>query len=405
MGGHSGQATDVVIIGGGIIGCATAYYTARLGLTVTVVEQGEIGGGSSSRCDGNILAIDKEPGFDSQMCLVSQQLTAQLARELDSDVEYRAPGSILVCENEAEMAAARLWTERQCAAGLPCRMLDRGDLRDDSPHFADDLPGGLECASDSTVNPALLTYALARGAQRAGARLLPFTRVSGIRRSPAGDVTGVETDAGFLPARRVVNAAGVWAPAVGAMVGLDIPIRPRRGILLVSARTFPVSRRKVMEFGYLMSKFGGARQVDPETERYGVALVFEPTAAGNFLLGSSRQFVGHNTTPDLAVARVIARRGIRFYPVMQDIPCIRTYAGVRPWTPDHLPVVSAVPAVPGFYIAAGHEGDGISHSAVTGKLMSQLLSGAPATVIPADPLRWERFRPAEAPPPAGNNPH
>lgn len=385
------SAADVVVVGGGIIGCAIAYYTARAGLGVTLLDQGEFGGGTSSRCDGNILAIDKDPGFDSQMSLVSQRLTAELAQELDDDFEYRAPGSILVCESEAELAAAAQWVERQCAAGLPFRLLDRADLRDDSPYFADHLVGGLECASDGTCNPPVMTYTLARGAAKAGARLLPHTRVTGIRRDPDGSVAGVETDAGFVPARAVVNAAGVWAPQLAAMVGVELPIRPRKGIILVSGRTFPVSRRKVMEFGYLFSKFGGQRRVDAETERYGVAMVFEPTLAGNFLLGSSRQFIGMDTTPELAVARSIARRAVRFYPVMRDIPCIRTYAGVRPWTPDHLPVVSAVDSVPGYYVAAGHEGDGISLAAVTGKVMSEMLTGAP-TIISTAPLRWDRFK-------------
>src|SRR5579875_1223869 len=151
-------SSDIVIVGGGIIGTAIAYYTAKLGMGVTVVEKGEIAGGTSSRCDGNILAIDKDPGFDSQMSLKSQELVGELARELDEEFEYRAPGSILVCENDAEMEAAERWVNRQKAAGLAFRMLSQQDLRDEWPYMAKDLPGGLECATDSTVNPVLLTY-------------------------------------------------------------------------------------------------------------------------------------------------------------------------------------------------------------------------------------------------------
>lgn len=385
-------SSEVVVVGGGIIGCAIAYYAAREGLEVTLVERGEIGAGTSTRCDGNILAIDKDPGFDSQMSLKSQELVAALARELD-DFEYRAPGSILVCETEAEMEAARSWVERQRQAGLAFRMLDRHELKDDSPYFAPDLLGGLECASDSTVNPVLLVYALARGAARLGARILPFTEVTGFRREPDGSIAGVQTTQGSIATRRVVNAGGVWAPALAAMVGVKVPIQPRKGHILVASRTFPVSRRKVMEFGYLISKFGGQRQVDAETERYGVALVFEPTAVGNFLIGSSRQFVGVNAAVDPRVIATVARRAIRFYPVMREIPVIRSYAGLRPWTPDHLPVISPAPWVPGYYVAAGHEGDGISLAAVTGKVISEMLAGKP-TCIPTDPVRIDRFEDA-----------
>ncbi|HYF93029.1 MAG TPA: FAD-dependent oxidoreductase [Symbiobacteriaceae bacterium] len=383
------KSSEVVVVGGGIIGCAIAYYTAKAGLEVTLVERGELGGGTSSHCDGNILAIDKDPGFDSQMGLKSQELMRDLARELD-DFEYRAPGSILVCENEQELEAARSWVDRQCAAGLPFRMLDRQDLKDDSPYFAPDLVGGLECASDATCSPPMLIYALVRKAQEYGARFLSFTEVTGFQRNAGGAIEGVVTRGGTIATRTAVNAAGVWAPALCEQVGISLLVMPRKGHILVAGRTIPVSRRKVMEFGYLMSKFGGSRVVDEETDRYGVALVYEPTMAGNFLVGSSRQFVGIDTTIDSRVISVIARRAIRFYPIMKDVPFIRAYAGVRPWTPDHLPVISPVTDVPGLYVAAGHEGDGIGLAPVTGKVISEMLTGQP-TSIPTTPVSLDRF--------------
>lgn len=389
-------STDVIVIGGGIMGMAIAYYTAKSGMDVLVVERGEIAGGTSSRCDGNILAIDKEPGFDSQMSLKSQELISELAHELDEEFEYRAPGSILVCESEEEMIAAEQWVDRQKAAGLPFRMLDQQDLRGEWPYMAEDLLGGLECATDSTVNPVLLTYSLAATARRLGARIWTHTPVTSIVQDTSGRVQGVETPNGTIKAKVVINAAGVWSKHVGRMVGLDIPIEPRKGHILVSSRGMNIGQRKVMEFGYLISKFGGKRKVDPELEKYGVAFVFEPTASQNFLIGSSREFVGMDTRVDQRVIRLIAERAIRFFPVMERLQVLRTYAGLRPWTADHLPIVSEVDEVPGFYVAAGHEGDGISLAAVTGKVISEMLNGA-ATCIPIEPLRYDRFRQAAAP--------
>lgn len=385
------DTADVVVIGGGIIGMAIAYYTAKLGMDVVVVERGEISGGTSSRCDGNILAIDKDPGFDSQMSLKSQELIAELVHELDEEFEYRAPGSILVCESEEEMIAAERWVDRQKAVGLPFRMLDRKDLRNEWPYMADDLLGGLECATDSTVNPVLLTYSLAATARRLGVRCLTHTPVTAILLDANRKVRGVETPNGSIKTQTVINAAGVWSKQIGQMVGIDIPIEPRKGHILVSSRTQNIGKRKVMEFGYLISKFGGKRKVDEELEKYGVAFVFEPTASQNFLIGSSRQFVGMDTRVDQHVIRLIAKRAIRFFPVIQDIPMLRTYAGLRPWTPDHLPIVSQVDEIPGLFIAAGHEGDGISLAAVTGKVISEMLIGTP-TCIPIEPLRYDRFR-------------
>ncbi|HFJ9270937.1 FAD-dependent oxidoreductase [Bacillus cereus] len=380
---------DVLIIGGGIIGCSIAYYTSKYGRDVTIIEKGEFVSGTSSRCDGNILAIDKDPGFDSQMSLVSQKLVTDLSEELEHSFEYRAPGSILVCESDEEMEAAQQWVNRQQEAGLPFRMLDRQDIREESPFFADDLLGGLECATDSTVNPYLLAFSLLSEAQKFGAKAFKQTEVKSMEIETDGSFV-VETTNGTFTAKQVVNAAGVWAPKIGQMLNINIPIEPRKGHIIVASRQQHVGCRKVMEFGYLISKFGGKRKVDALTEKYGVALVFEPTESQNFLIGSSREFVGFHTRINNEVIKCIANRAIRFYPKMADMMVIRFYAGLRPWTEDHLPIISRVEHIPNYFIAAGHEGDGISLAAVTGKVIEELLNEK-ETIIPIEPLRLSRF--------------
>ena len=380
---------DVLIIGGGIIGCSIAYYTSKYGRDVTIIEKGEFVSGTSSRCDGNILAIDKDPGFDSQMSLVSQKLVTDLSEELEHSFEYRAPGSILVCESDEEMEAAQQWVNRQKEAGLPFRMLDGQDIREESPFFADDLLGGLECATDSTVNPYLLAFSLLSEAQKFGAKAFKQTEVKSINIDTNGSFV-VETTNGTFTAQQVVNAAGVWAPKIGQMLNINIPIEPRKGHIIVASRQQHVGCRKVMEFGYLISKFGGKRKVDALTEKYGVALVFEPTESQNFLIGSSREFVGFHTRINNEVIKCIANRAIRFYPKMADMMVIRSYAGLRPWTEDHLPIISRVEHIPNYFIAAGHEGDGISLAAVTGKVIEELLNEK-ETIIPIEPLRLSRF--------------
>lgn len=384
------QHRDIVVIGGGIIGAAIAYYGSKAGLDITVLEKNELASGTSSRCDGNILAIDKDPGFDSQMSLKSQELVHKLSNDLEIPFEYRNPGSILVCENDAEMEAANQWVKRQQDAGLDFKMLDRQDLRNESKYFADDLYGGLECATDSTVNPYMLTFSMFHSAEKQGTKIHKNIEVKHIKKDSDGRFT-IETSNGIFSANKVVNACGVWAPKIGEMLDLHIPILPRKGQLIVASRQEPVGLRKVMEFGYLISKFGGERQVDKATEQYGVALVFEPTESQNFLIGSSRQFAGFDTRVDHEVTKYIAKRAVRFYPKMADMTVIRTYAGLRPWTEDHLPIISEVEHIPGFYIAAGHEGDGISLAAVTGKLIEEMLTEK-ATSVPIEPLRLQRFR-------------
>ncbi|OOR18509.1 NAD(P)/FAD-dependent oxidoreductase [Bacillus cereus] len=380
---------DVLIIGGGIIGCSIAYYTSKYGRDVTIIEKGEFVSGTSSRCDGNILAIDKDPGFDSQMSLVSQKLVTELSEELEHSFEYRAPGSILVCESDEEMEAAQQWVNRQKEAGLPFRMLDRQDIKEESPFFADDLLGGLECATDSTVNPYLLAFSLLAESKKFGTKTFNHTEVKEMKIDIDGSFI-VETTNGTFTAKQVVNAAGVWAPKIGQMLDVNIPIEPRKGHIIVASRQQHVGCRKVMEFGYLISKFGGKRKVDALTEKYGVALVFEPTESQNFLIGSSREFVGFHTRINNEVIKCIANRAIRFYPKMADMMVIRSYAGLRPWTEDHLPIISGVEHIPNYFIAAGHEGDGISLAAVTGKVIEELLNDK-ETIIPIEQLRLSRF--------------
>lgn len=381
---------DVVVIGGGIIGASIAYYGSKAGLDITVLEKKELASGTSSRCDGNILAIDKDPGFDSQMSLKSQMLVHELDKELEVSFEYRNPGSILVCENDDEMDAANQWVSKQQEVGLEFKMLDREDLRNESKYFADDLYGGLECKTDSTVNPYMMTYSMFHSAEKHGAKIHTNTEVKNVSKNEMGQFV-IETNNGTFTAKKVVNAGGVWAPRLGAMLGLDIPIFPRKGQLIVASRQQPVGLRKVMEFGYLISKFGGERIVDADMEKYGVALVFEPTESQNFLIGSSREFGGFDTKVNHEVTKLIAKRAIRFYPKIADMTVIRTYAGLRPWTEDHLPIISRVEHIPGYFIAAGHEGDGISLAAVTGKLIEEMLNDK-ETCIPIEPLQLSRFK-------------
>jgi sarcosine oxidase subunit beta len=383
---------DVVVIGGGVVGAADTYFLARRGLKVMLVERGGISQGTSSRCDGNVLLNDKMPGFDCRLAGLSQELFPRIAAELDEDIEWHRRGSLLVIESEAELAVAGDFCRKLQDEGIPVRILDAREVHDDEPHLADGILGGMEAACDGSVNPMALTWGLIRGAARQGAVIRSHTVVTGIRADAGGAVAGVETDRGTIATPRVVNAAGIWADEVGRMVGLDIPVKPRQGQILVGERTRPVARRKVMEFGYLMAKFGGGdyqRNVTPEMEAFGIAFVFEPTRSGNFLIGSSRRFVGRDTRCHPPLLAAMAARAISFFSVLREMRVIRSYAGLRPYTPDHFPIVSASP-MPGFYITAGHEGDGIGLSLITGKLISQMISGDP-TDIDVTPLRLDRF--------------
>jgi sarcosine oxidase subunit beta len=387
------KTADVVVIGGGVVGTAIAYFLVKNNLDVILVEKGAIAAGTSGRGEGDVLVCDKTPGFDSRLTKLSQDLFPEIANELDYDISWTQKGSLLAIENEEEMEEAKKFCSQLAAEGLPVRILDKYEVHEDEPYLAPDIVGGMETDCDGSLNPMSLAYGLVHGVKKMGARILTHTAVIDIRLDAKGCIEGAVTEHEEIFAKRVVNAAGAWAPEIGKLVGLHIPIRPRQGQILVAERTFPVARRKVMEFGYMMAKFesnGYVRHVTPEMEKYGVALVFEPTEAQNFLIGSSRRFVGLDSSCHIEVLRAMAQRAIRFFPVIKDIKIIRSYAGLRPFTPDHLPIISET-EIPGFYVAAGHEGDGIGLSLITGKLISQMICDEPPA-ISIEPLKLSRFK-------------
>lgn len=384
---------DVVVIGAGVIGTSVAYHMAKKGLKTALVERGDIASGTSSHCDAVALICDKLPGIDTDMGFASLQRFKELKDELPYDFEFVRRGCLYVFETEAEAEAAAGYVEEQRKDGYDMWMLDQKEIFEKEPYLARDLIGGFWSDPDAGVNPYKLCFSFVEALKQMGADVMPHTEVLDITLEN-GKVSGVVTDRGTLRTDKVINCGGVWSPMLGKMVGLDIPIEPRKGLIMISERGNPVVHQKVQEFGYMMSKFDNikfTRPVSERVERNNVAMVIEPTSADNFMLGSNREFKGYNIKSEIDAMKAEAERAIRFFPIIRDINCIRTYAGMRPFVTDHLPIVSEVDEVPGYYIAAGHEGDGISLSAITGKLMAQMVTGQELD-FNIDKLKFSRFK-------------
>lgn len=383
------DAAEVVVLGGGAVGTAVAYYLARAGRNVALVELGEFPWGSSKRCDGHAVTYDSPPGYFSRLCKAGLDLFPEVAADLDVDFDFEPEGVGLLIDDERDLETARASIEGKRAEGIEVQFWDRAELRRREPGVADDVLACLNFASDAKLNPMRLAFGLARRAGAYGARLMPRTRVTGIE-TRDGAVAAVLTDRGRIASPVVIDACGVWAPLIGQMVGLTIPIRPRQGQILVSEKLRGLASQSYAEYGYLAAKGGRTRNgVTADMEAYGVALVTEPTEAGTVLFGSSRRYVGLDTSSHPGVLRAMAQRARRFFPRLAEARIIRCYAGLRPATPDGKPIISPTP-VPGFFVAAGHEGNGIGLSLITGKLVAELLGGGPTSVDLA-PLRLERF--------------
>jgi len=203
------RSADVLVVGGGIIGSAIAYYLAKEGVQVGLIERGDFASGTSSACDGAVLAIDKMPGPDTQMALESQKLFAELISELDYDINYVQRGSVLAVEDERQAEVARHLVQQQQACGLQMHYLEGNDVFQSEPLLARDVVGLVECRSDSSLYPPALVYGFLKAARRNGATLYPFTEVKKLLCNAAGCIRGISTENGDILAPVVVLAAGV----------------------------------------------------------------------------------------------------------------------------------------------------------------------------------------------------
>ncbi|MCD7982769.1 MAG: FAD-binding oxidoreductase [Desulfovibrio sp.] len=368
------RTAGTVVIGGGAVGTSVACYLAMSGMDVTLVERGEFAWGTSRRCEGHVVTYDTPPGDFSLFCKTGQDLFYEAQKFLPVDFDFSPEGIGLLVDNESHLEMVKANYEGKQKEGYNVTLWDRDELRRHEPNIGDNVIGCLNFNNDCTLNPMRLCFGLAEHARAHGAVIMPRTHVMDLRMAN-GRVSGVETDKGLILTENVVLAAGVWTPRLGAMLGVNVPIRPRQGHILVTERVQGLLNKAYVEYGYLLTKHGLKRDnVTPDMDKFGVAFVIEPSTAGTVLIGSSRRFVGMDTRPHPSVMRAVAERGTQFFPALSDMRLLRCYAGVRPATTDELPIISTT-HIPGLFIGAGHEGLGISLSLITGKIMSQLVGG------------------------------
>ena len=377
------DATDVVVVGAGVVGAATAWYATRAGLSVTVVDRGSVAGGTTGAGEGNILVSDKPPGAELDLARLSSGLWRELGYEVGG-FEYDPKGGLVVASTPAGFDALVALAADQAAAGVETVVVPAAELAEHEPHLTPSLAGGVLYPEDAQVQPMLAAARLLRSARAKGAEVRTGVEVTGFLRS--GDrVTGVHTSAGDLPAGAVVNAAGTWGGEVAALAGVEVPVLPRRGFILVTEPLPRIVRHKVYAAEYVsdVASSDAALQTSP---------VVEGTESGTILIGASRERVGYDRTLSVRVLRALAAQAVALFPVLAGVQVIRTYRGFRPYCPDHLPVIGPDPRAPGLYHACGHEGAGIGLAAATGQLIARLIGGE-ETSLDVAPYRPERFEP------------
>jgi glycine/D-amino acid oxidase-like deaminating enzyme len=355
---------DAIVIGAGIVGAACADALARAGMKVLVLDASFAGSGTTAAGMGHLVVMDDSP---AQLALTaySGRLWAALAPELPASVEHIACGTLWVAEDEEQLEVVRAKQRVYVQHGVAAETLSPAQLADAEPHLRPGLAGALLVPGDGVIYPPNAALALVRRAIANGAIVREGVRVDavGAREVIAGNER--------IACDCVINAAGSHAPELTP----GIPIVPRKGHLVITDRYPGFCHHQLVELGYLAS----AHKMTAES----VAFNVQPRATGQLLIGSSRELVGWNATVNRSIVRKMLDRALDFMPGLALASAIRTWTGFRPATPDKLPLIGAWEEIPGLWVAAGHEGLGITTSLGTGQLLADLVVGREPALDPA----------------------
>jgi glycine/D-amino acid oxidase-like deaminating enzyme len=376
---------DVAVVGAGIVGCAAARELALRGASVCLLDRGEVSGGTTGLGEGNVLCCDKEAGPELGLAVRGLALYDEIEELLGDEAGIRRKGALVVHRDEAGWAAEPARLEPLRAAGVECELLDADEVRAAEPELRGELAGASRFPRDLQCAPRAIARGLARLAADLGARVEEGREVLALD-VRGGRVAGVETAAGSIAAGQVVLAAGAWSAAPARAAGLELPLEPRKGQLVRLERRPGFFRHKVIDGGYM------AAVASPRAGLQ-VSTVMENTLDGHVLVGSSRERRGFDVQVDPRVSEAMLARAAELAPGLRDLRADSAWAGLRPWLPDGLPAIGPSRAAAGLWVATGHEGAGVAHGPVTGRVLAQAICGEPPELdlAPFDP---DRFGPA-----------
>jgi sarcosine oxidase, subunit beta len=375
------QTADVVLIGGGIVGSSIAYHLVAAGCKNVLVIERETaqGKGSTGKSMGGVRAQFSTP-VNIQMSLYSIPFYASFEDRLGYPCDYRPQGYLFCATNEKHMAYLRANYEKQIAMGLKNVSLVAGDeIRSLFPQLrGDDIVGGSFCSTDGFVDPYSAMIGFMTWAGDHGAILWKNTSVTGIQRSTidSGGTFEVATTRGAVSTRIVVNCAGAWAASIAKMVGVDLPVKPLRRMLVPTEPfdQFPHTAPMIIDMS--------------------TGFHFRPEGRG-FLLAwnDPEETPGYKTDFDASFIEKILTRAADRVPVFENLAINpkRAWAGLYEMTPDHHPILGESPDVPGFFFANGFSGHGVMHSPATGKILSDLILSGKTDLIDSSLLNFSRF--------------
>lgn len=363
MPNRNATASDVVVVGGGVIGLAIAWRACQHGLRATVLERGESGGGTSRVAAGMLAPITEvEPGAEALLQLGLQSVgiysafLSELARACDrEDVGYLPCGTLMVARDRDEAEALVRELELRRRLGLRVERVRASEARRLEPALAPSLRLALDVPDDHAIDPRKLTAALAEAVRRAGGQVREGAEVAGLEIA-RGRLQGVAlADGERVRTGQAVIAAGVWSTEIaGIPPECRVPVRPVKGQILRlhdPAGAGLVTRVIRMAGGYIV-----------------------PRGDGRYVIGATMEERGFDTTVTAGAAFELLRDAIELVPGVSELVVDELSAGLRPGTPDNSPLIGRS-EVPGLYWATGHYRNGILLAPITAELIVKALAG------------------------------
>ena len=363
------NTTDVIIIGGGVIGCAIAYNLAKAQVKTLVVDKADSVGREASWAGAGILASHastREPYTD--LCRASLALYPALAEALKAetqiDIEFIRSGSIAVCFADEEKQGLTGLAARRLDQGFSAEVLTADQVWELEPEISQAIVGGMRFPHDAQVRNPKLVRALAKGGALLGTEFLFGNPVTAFLRE-GERVAGVEVNGEAHYGDTVVIASGCWSGKMAALLGSSLPIEPARG-QMVLAESMPPTLRHVID---------------------GLGVYLVPRSDGKLLIGATVEFVGYDKRTTLEGTRQMIEAGIALMPTLAETSFVQTWAGLRPYAKGS-PYLGKLPGFDNVVVAAGHFKNGILLAPITGKLICELITtGNPSMSL--DPFRLE----------------
>ena len=389
------KGADVVVVGGGIIGCACAHELASEGAKVVLIERSELAAGASGRNHGLLLSPLDPALVPMAASTLSSYTDLAASATVPVTMDSAPVGYLLVAmDDPAEQKAARLEAEAAANCGVDVEHLDRQAVHELEPELDDRVAEGWLFDDGRRVQPALLTVAFAQAASAAGASIRTHLPVRGLA-THGDNVRGVVSDEGVLAADVVVVAAGPWTPTLLRPVGISMPITGARGWLVGLAPTRSLVARLVSRAGWHappdpdgIPPVRAADLTDGSPPPQMLGTMLQPNADGTMLVGGSRQFAFTPEPDDPSVPRRLVAGAVELVPTLAGAPVLGAWWGTRPLTPDGRPVVGEIH--PGLIVASGHGSLGVILGGGTARLVTSIVTGEPLPFEagPFDPWRF-----------------